>query len=87
MNWTLVLGIFIGGLGVVGLAVALQTPAGRERLASAALALAETLLAYAIRWLESLDVPGPVTMLDVETYDLARAKSAYSCLTDVMEER
>lgn len=52
INWTLLLLIAIVGLGLLGLAIALQTAGGRKRLADAALRVAEALIAYAIRWLE-----------------------------------
>lgn len=84
INWTLLLLIAVIALGLLGLVIALQTPGGRKRLADASLRLAESLLAYAIRWLESLppdvpNVPG-VTMLDTESHDLARARAAHACL-------
>lgn len=84
INWTLLLLIAIVALGLLGLVIALQTAGGRKRLADAALRLAESLLAYAIRWLESLppDVPDvpDVTMLATESHDLARARAAHACL-------
>lgn len=84
INWTLLLLIAVIALGMLGLVIALQTTGGRKRLADAALRLAEGLLSYAIRWLESLppdvpDVPG-VTMLATESHDLARARAAQACL-------
>lgn len=87
INWTLLLLIAVIALGLLGLVIALQTTGGRKRLADAALRLAESLLAYAIRWLESLppaeiNVPG-VTMLHTENQDLARARAAYACLGSI----
>jgi len=84
VDWTLLLLLVIAALGVLGLVIALQTTGGRRRLADAAMRLAETLLAYAIRWLESIgpdvpNVPG-VTMVEVESHDLARARAAQACL-------
>lgn len=84
INWTLLLLIAVVALGLLGLVIALQTAGGRKRLADAALRLAESLLAYAIRWLEaqSPDVPDvpDVTMLATESHDLARARAAQACL-------
>lgn len=85
IDWTLLLLLVIAALGVLGLVIALQTKSGRGRLADAALRLAESLLAYAIRWLESLgteapDVPGVTA--DVP-HDLARARAAQACLRSV----
>jgi hypothetical protein len=87
IDWTLLLLIAIVALGLLGLIIALQTTGGRRRLADAALRLAESLLTYAIRWLESIgpdvpDVPG-VTMIEVESHDLARAKAAHACLGSI----
>lgn len=87
IDWTLLLLLVIAALGVLGLVIALQTAGGRKRLADAALRLAEALLSYAIRWLESLgtsapDVPG-VTMIEAESHDLARARAAQACLRSV----
>lgn len=84
IDWTLLLLLVVAALGVLGLVLALQTTGGRRRLADAAMRLAETLLAYAIRWLESIgpdvpNVPG-VTMVEVESHDLARARAAQACL-------
>lgn len=84
INWTLLLLIAVVALGLLGLIIALQSTSGRKRLADAALRLAEALLAYAIRWLESIgpdvpNVPG-VTMVEVESHDLARARAAQACL-------
>lgn len=82
IDWTLLLLLVVAALGVLGLILALQTAGGRKRLADAAMALAESLLAYAIRWLESItpDQPG-VAM--VESHDLARARAAQICLRSV----
>lgn len=87
INWTLLLLIAVVALGLLGLVLALQTAGGRRRLADAALRMAEALLAYAIRWLESVgpavpDVPG-VTMLAAESQDLARARAAQACLRSI----
>jgi hypothetical protein len=80
----LLLLVVVAIIAVIGLIIALQTTGGRRRLADAALRLAESLLAYAIRWLESIgpdvpDVPG-VTLIEVESHDLARARAAQACL-------
>jgi hypothetical protein len=87
IDWTLLLLIAVVALGLLGLVIALKTTGGRRRLADAALKLAESLLAYAIRWLESIgpdvpDVPG-VTMVQVDDHDLARARAAYVCLGSI----
>lgn len=87
INWTLLLLIAIVALGLLGLVIALQTATGRKRLADAALRLAEALLSYAIRWLESLgtngaDVPG-ITITETESHDLARARAAQACLRSI----
>ena len=84
MDINLLVIVVIGVVFALGLVIALQTTGGRKRLADAALRLAESLLAYAIRWLESLppdvpDVPN-VTMLATESHDLARARAAHACL-------
>lgn len=52
INWTLLLLIAVVALGLLGLIIALQSTSGRKRLADAALRLAESLIAYAIGWLE-----------------------------------
>lgn len=87
IDWTLLLLIAIVALGLLGLVIALQTTGGRRRLADAALRLAESLLAYAIRWLESLPVDAPnvpgVTMIEVESHNLARARAAQACLQSI----
>lgn len=83
----LLLLVVVAIIAVIGLILALQTVGGRRRLADAALRLAESLLAYAISWLESIgpdvpDVPG-VTLIEVESHDLARARAAQACLRAV----
>lgn len=87
MDINLLVIVVIGVVFVLGLILALQTAAGRKGLSGVALRLAEALLAYAIRWLESLgtsapDVPG-VTMIESESHDLARARAAQACLRSV----
>lgn len=79
IDWTLLILLVVAALGVLGLVLALQTAGGRRRLADVAMRLAEALLAYAIRWLESIapDQPG-VAM--AEPHDLARARAAQICL-------
>lgn len=52
IDWTLLILLVVAALGVLGLVLALQTAGGRRRLADAAMALAEALLSYAIRWLQ-----------------------------------
>lgn len=81
IDWTLLLLIVVGVLAAIGLILALQTKTGRGRLANAALALAEKLIDYAIRWLEgrgtgNVDVPAGVTMDD----RVVRAKTALAIL-------
>lgn len=83
----LLLLVVVAIIAVIGLIIALQTTGGRKRMADAALRLAESLLAVAIRWLESLpppviNVPG-VTMLHTEDQDLVRARAAYACLGSI----
>lgn len=87
IDWTLLLLLVIAALGVLGLVIALQTNSGKKRLADAALRLAESLITYAIRWLEGLgtsaaDVPG-VTMAEAGLHDLDRARAAKACLRSV----
>ena len=87
IDWTLLLLVVVAIIAVIGLILALQSTSGRKRLADGALRLAEALLAYAIRWLESVgpdvpNVPG-VTMIEVESQDLARARAAQACLRSV----
>lgn len=48
----LLLLVVVAVIAVIGLIIALQTTGGRKRLADAALRLAESLIAYAIGWLE-----------------------------------
>lgn len=77
INWTLLLLIAVVALGLLGLIIALQSTSGRKRLADAALKLAESLIAYAIRWLErnqagGLDVPAAAAATDQRIAD-ARA--------------
>lgn len=83
----LLLLVVVAIIAVIGLIIALQTTGGRRRLADAALRLAESLLAYAIRWLEALPVDVPnvpgVTMVHVESHDLARARAAQACLSSI----
>lgn len=85
IDWTLLLLLVIAALGVLGLVIALQTAGGRKRLANGALRLAESLIAYAIRWLESLgtsapDMPG---VMGAASHDLTRARAAQACLRSV----
>lgn len=87
IDWTLLLLLVIAALGVLGLVIALQTNSGKKRLADAALRLAESLITYAIRWLEGLgtgaaDVLG-VAMIEAESHDLDRARAAQACLRAV----
>lgn len=77
INWTLLLLIAVVALGLLGLIIALQSTSGRKRLADAALKLAESLIAYAIRWLErnqagGVDVPAAMADSDQRIAD-ARA--------------
>lgn len=81
IDWTLLLTVVIGTLAVIGLILALQSKAGRGRLADGALRLAEALIAYAIGWLDgrgtgNVDVPAGVTMDD----RVVRAKTALAIL-------
>lgn len=50
-NLPLILGLIIFGLFVIGMALALRTEGGRERLAAAAVRLAVAALGFAERWL------------------------------------
>lgn len=76
IDWTLLLLVVIGILFVLGLVLALQTAAGRKRLGEAALALAERLLAYAVRWLErSLPDQGIAGVAPI-SHDIDRAAAA-----------
>lgn len=77
INWTLLLLIAVVALGLLGLIIALQSTGGRKRLADAALRLAESLIAYAIGWLErnqagGVDVPAAMADSDQRIAD-ARA--------------
>lgn len=78
IDWTLLLLVVIAVIAVIGLILALQTRSGRGRLADAALRLAESLIAYAIRWLErnqgggAVDVPAAMADNDQRMAD-ARA--------------
>lgn len=76
IDWTLLLLVVVGALAVIGLILALQTRTGRGRLADAALKLAESLIAYAIGWLErnqgGMDVPAVAAAGDQRIAD-ARA--------------
>ena len=55
----LLLLVVVAVIAVIGLIIALQSTGGRKRLADAALRLAESLIAYAIGWLER-NQPGGV---------------------------
>ena len=55
----LLLWVVVAVIAVIGLIIALQSTGGRKRLADAALRLAESLIAYAIGWLER-NQPGGV---------------------------
>ena len=55
----LLLLVVVAVIAVIGLIIALQSTSGRKRLADAALRLAESLIAYAIGWLER-NQPGGV---------------------------
>lgn len=59
IDWTLLLLVVVAIIAVIGLIIALQTTGGRKRLADAALRLAESLIAYAIGWLDR-NQPGGV---------------------------
>lgn len=85
MNVDLLLLLVIGAVFVLGIVILLQSARGRAGLASAALRLAEALIAYAVRWLER-NLPGDV--VDVPTIageskridTLAKAKLALDWL-------
>lgn len=73
----LLLLVVVAIIAVIGLIIALQTTGGRKRLADAALRLAESLIAYAIGWLErnqagGVDVPAAMADSDQRIAD-ARA--------------
>lgn len=53
----LLLLVVVAAIAVIGLILALQTNAGRKRLADGGLRLAEALIALAVRWLEAV-LPG-----------------------------
>lgn len=76
IDWTLLLLVVVAIIAVIGLIIALQTTGGRKRLADAALRLAESLIAYAIGWLErnqgGMDVPAVAAAGDQRVAD-ARA--------------
>lgn len=56
-NLPLILGLIIFGLFVIGMALALRTEGGRERLAAAAVRLAVAALGFAERWLGGQVMP------------------------------
>lgn len=73
----LLLLVVVAVIAVIGLIIALQSTGGRKRLADAALRLAESLIAYAIGWLErnqggGVDVPAAMADRDQRIAD-ARA--------------
>ena len=76
IDWTLLLLVVVAIIAVIGLIIALQTTGGRKRLADAALRLAESLIAYAIGWLDrnqgGMDVPAVAAAGDQRVAD-ARA--------------
>lgn len=78
IDWTLLLLLVVAALGVLGLVIALQTTGGRKRLADAAMRLAEALLGYAIKWLESIG-PGEGLIM-TESQSLGKARAAQACL-------
>lgn len=57
-NLPLILGVALGGLFVLGLALALRTESGRASLARAAVRLAVAALGFAEGWLGA-HIPGP----------------------------
>lgn len=83
----LLLLVVVAVIAVIGLIIALQTTGGRKRLADAALRLAESLIAYAVRWLER-NLPSGIEVVDVPTIagetkrvdTLAKAKLALDWL-------
>ena len=85
INWTLLLLIAVVALGLLGLIIALQSTSGRKRLADAALKLAESLIAYAIRWLERNQAGGvdvPAAALDSDQR-IADARAALMILRGI----
>ena len=91
IDWTLLLLLVIGALFVLGLVLALQTAAGRRRLADAGLRLAEALIALAVRWLER-NVPAvpageaaATYVAPAEAYTLACALGALGSLAERRE--
>lgn len=94
IDWTLLLLLVVGALFVLGLVLALQTAAGRRRLADAGLRLAEALIALAVRWLER-NVPASASsaageaaatyVAPAEAYTLACALGALGSLAERRE--
>lgn len=80
IDWTLLILLVVGILFVLGLVLALGTSAGKKRLGEGALALAESLLRYAIAWLE--DALPKVDGAVMQTSKVDRARRALSVLQE-----
>lgn len=80
IDWTLLILLVVGVLFVLGLVLALGTNAGKRRLGEGALALAESLLRYAIVWLEN-SLP-KVEGVAMQTSNADRARRALSILQE-----
>lgn len=77
----LLLLVVVAVIAIIGLIIALQSTGGRKRLADAALRLAESLIAYAIGWLErnqtgGVNVPASAVEGDARRIENARAALA-----------
>ena len=80
IDWTLLILVVVGVLFVLGLVLALRTSAGKKRLGEGALALAESLLRYAVAWLEN-SLP-KVEGTAMQTRNVDRARRALSILQE-----
>lgn len=81
----LLLLVVVAVIAVIGLIIALQSTGGRKRLADAALRLAESLIAYAIGWLERNQAGGvdvPAVMADSDQR-IADARAALMILRGI----
>lgn len=77
--------VVVAIIAVIGTILALQTNGGRKRFADAALRLAESLIAYAIKWMEgrgtgTVDVPAGVPAGVAMNDRVVRAKTALAIL-------
>lgn len=81
IDWTLFILLTVGVLFVLGLVLALGTNAGKKRLGEGALALAESLLRYAIKWLED-SLPKQEGVAGMQTRSANRAQRALNILQE-----